>query len=106
MFFKNFSQAFIEKKRELVATAALCFMTGQMALAAGGGGGLAQTKKFLENVHWALHGFALVVTGIALTLLGYKIMFRGETIHECKNILIGAALIVGATELANMFFGK
>lgn len=98
-------QSLIAKKREIAASAVLCLMTGQMALAAGGGG-LAKTKKFLENIHWYLHGIAISVTVIAIVIVGYKMMFKGASIHDCLHIIIGAGLIAGSVEIATMFFGN
>ena len=98
-------QSIIDKKREIVAMALTSIMTGQIALAAGGGG-LGQTKTFLERFNGALHGLAIVVIVIAITLCGFKILFNGESVRDCKNIIIGAAFIVGAVEVTNMLYGK
>ncbi|PZO92527.1 MAG: TriB protein, partial [Haemophilus parainfluenzae] len=43
---------------------------------------------------------------IAITLCGFKILFNGESVRDCKNIIIGAAFIVGAVEVTNMLYGK
>ncbi len=56
----------------------------------------------MDKVKDGLMGLSLVTVTLAIMLVGYKILFGGNTIGECKFILIGAGLIGMAGPIAKM----
>lgn len=61
--------------------------------------GFTKANDFLESLNTGLH----VLTGATITLavlwVGYKVLFDGNSIRDCKNVIIGAILIASASEL-------
>ena len=61
--------------------------------------GFTKANDFLESLNTGLH----VLTGATITLavlwVGYKVMFDGNSIRDCKNVIIGAILVASASEL-------
>ena len=44
-----------------------------------------------------LLGLAAVTITLATMWVGYKVLFDGKSLHDMRNIIIGAILIVGAS---------
>ncbi|RDU62117.1 hypothetical protein CQA53_09550 [Helicobacter didelphidarum] len=66
-------------------------------------GGLTKAKTLLDNVNTALYGLAAITVTIAFLIVGYKILFGGQTIRECIPIIIGAIIIASASALGGFF---
>lgn len=75
----------------------LLFVT-QPAMAAG----LDDIKGFLTEVHTALKGVGVIVVTIAFVIVGYKIIFGGQTVREVAPIVIGGLVIGAASYLAGL----
>lgn len=63
-------------------------------------GGLSKAKHLLETVSDWLTALAVVTVTIAILVVGYKVLFGGQTIRECTPIIIGGLLIASASEIA------
>lgn len=66
-------------------------------------GGLDKANTLLNNVNTALYGLAAITVTIAFLIVGYKILFGGQTIRECIPIIIGAIIIASASSLGAFF---
>lgn len=86
----------------LVVFAIACILMPDMAFAAGG---LAKTKKVVDTVAQWLQYLAIGIVTIAIFVVGYKVLFGGQTVRECAPILIGCAIIGGASEIASLLLG-
>jgi type IV secretion system protein VirB2 len=69
-------------------------------------GGLSGAKNLLENIEGALRALSVVTVTIAILWVGYKVLFGGQTLRECAPIIIGAILIAGASEIANLLISN
>ena len=86
----------------LVVFAVACILVPDMAFAAGG---LAKTKKVVDRVSEWLQYLAIGIVTIAIFIVGYKVLFGGQTVRECAPILIGCAILGGASEIASLLLG-
>ena len=86
----------------LVVFAIVCILVPDMAFAAGG---LAKTKKVVDTVAQWLQYLAIGIVTIAIFVVGYKVLFGGQTVRDCAPILIGCAIIGGASEIASLLLG-
>ncbi|MDR3178379.1 MAG: TrbC/VirB2 family protein [Campylobacteraceae bacterium] len=68
-------------------------------------GGLDNVKGLLDKVKFALTSISVVTVTIAILWVGYKVLFGGSTIRECMPIIIGAILIAGAAQIADLLVG-
>lgn len=74
----------------------------ELSIAAGGGGGLSKVNAFLQKLNTALHGVAIAAVATAIIVSGFKIMFNGDSLSDCKGWIIGAALIAASAEIGSM----
>lgn len=75
-------------------------------MAAPASGGLEKVNTLLDNiVNWFKYAAVAVVT-IAIFVVGYKVLFGGQTIRECAPIIIGAVLIASAAAIADLLVGS
>ncbi|APL11572.1 TrbC/VirB2 family protein [Escherichia coli] len=60
--------------------------------------GFAKVNAMLNNVITGLHTVAIATATLAGLWVGFKVLFRGEALMEMKNVIIGAAIIIGIAE--------
>ncbi|MBQ9292935.1 MAG: TrbC/VirB2 family protein, partial [Campylobacter sp.] len=96
---KNYSKLF---QLLFVVFALSCVIFPDVAFAAGG---LTKAKTLLETVADWLQILAVVTVTIAILVVGYKVLFGGQTIRECTPIIIGGLLIASASEIASLLMG-
>lgn len=72
----------------------------------GASGGLEKVNTLLENVISWLKYAAVAVVTIAIFVVGYKILFGGQSIRECAPIIIGAIIIASAAAIADLLVGN
>ena len=65
-------------------------------------GGLDKAKTLLDKVIEWLNYLSIGVVTIAILVVGYKVLFGGQTIRECTPIIIGAIIIASAATVANL----
>ncbi|ATO32620.1 hypothetical protein DZA65_01480 [Dickeya dianthicola] len=70
------------------------FMSGQTLAA---GSGFTKANDTLSNTSTGLLGLAAVTITLATMWVGYKVLFDGKSLHDMRNVIIGAILIVGAS---------
>ena len=68
--------------------------------------GLHRANEFMQQLSKLGRGLAVATVIVAIMITGYKMMFSGQSIAECKNWIIGALLVVCAEEIAQMLIGK
>lgn len=86
----------------LVVFAIVCILMPDMAFAAGG---LSKTKRVVDRVSEWLQYLAIGIVTIAIFIVGYKVLFGGQTVRECAPILIGCAILGAASEIASLLLG-
>ncbi|WP_368916987.1 TrbC/VirB2 family protein [Citrobacter sp. FDAARGOS_156] len=59
--------------------------------------GFNKANETLSNTSTGLLGLAAVTITLATMWVGYKVLFDGKSLHEMRNVIIGAILIVGAS---------
>nr|WP_153508548.1 TrbC/VirB2 family protein [Dickeya oryzae] len=61
------------------------------------GSGFTKASDTLSNTSTGLLGLAAVTITLATMWVGYKVLFDGKSLHDMRNVIIGAILIVGAS---------
>lgn len=64
--------------------------------------GFVKVNAMLNNVITGLHTVAIATATLAGLWVGFKVLFRGEALMEMKNVIIGAAIIIGIAEFVAM----
>lgn len=59
--------------------------------------GFSKASDTLSNTSTGLLGLAAVTITLATMWVGYKVLFDGKSLHDMRNVIIGAILIVGAS---------
>ncbi|VAC40069.1 Major pilus subunit of type IV secretion complex (VirB2) [Enterobacter hormaechei] len=59
--------------------------------------GFNKANETLSNTSTGLLGLAAVTITLATMWVGYKVLFDGKSLHDMRNVIIGAILIVGAS---------
>jgi type IV secretion system protein VirB2 len=60
--------------------------------------GFNKANETLSNTSTGLLGLAAVTITLATMWVGYKVLFDGKSLHDMRNVIIGAILIVGASD--------
>lgn len=61
--------------------------------------GFSRANTIMEKVSNGLHGLAAVTITVAVIWIGYKTLWKGESLSQCGYIIIGGILIVGGSEI-------
>lgn len=69
----------------------------QAAPALAADSGFNKANETLSNTSTGLLGLAAVTITLATMWVGYKVLFDGKSLHDMRNVIIGAILIVGAS---------
>ncbi|WP_380824739.1 TrbC/VirB2 family protein [Serratia marcescens] len=59
--------------------------------------GFNKANETLSNTSTGLLGLAAVTITLATMWVGYKVLLDGKSLHDMRNVIIGAILIVGAS---------
>lgn len=59
--------------------------------------GFNKANETLSNTSTGLLGLAAITITLATMWVGYKVLFDGKSLHDMRNVIIGAILIVGAS---------
>lgn len=65
--------------------------------------GFAKANDLMTKVSTGLHGVAAITITVAVVWVGYKVLWNGQSLKDCGNIIIGAILIISGSELAALF---
>lgn len=82
------------QKRKYWTTFFTPFSSAQ-ALAADSG--FTKANDTLNHTSAGLLGLAAATITLATMWIGYKVLFDGKSLHDMRNVIIGAILIVGAS---------
>ena len=72
-----------------------CLLMASPVLAADSG--FNKANETLSNTSTGLLGLAAVTITLATMWVGYQVLFAGKSLHDLRNVIIGAILIVGAS---------
>ena len=61
--------------------------------------GFSRANTIMEKVSNGLHGLAAVTITVAVIWMGYKTLWKGESLSQCGYIIIGGILIGGGSEI-------
>jgi TrbC/VIRB2 family. len=67
--------------------------------------GFAKAETLLEKISTGLTGLAVITITIATIWVGYRVLWDGKSIMDCKNIIIGGILIASGAEIAALLMG-
>lgn len=83
----------MQKRKYRPAFSSLLISTQTLAA----GNGFNKANDTLSNTSTGLLGLAAVTITLATMWVGYKVLFDGKSLHDMRNVIIGAILIVGAS---------
>ncbi|HCM9655485.1 TrbC/VirB2 family protein [Enterobacter mori] len=83
-------------------TPLLLSAVAQPALAAGG---FSVANNLLSQVESGLEGLAIITITIAVLWVGYKVLWNGQSLKDCSNIIIGGIIIASASEIGSLLAG-
>ncbi|ONK05511.1 conjugal transfer protein [Pectobacterium actinidiae] len=83
----------MQKRKHWPAFSSLLISTQTLAA----GSGFNKANDTLSNTATGLLGLAAVTITLATMWVGYKVLFDGKSLHDMRNVIIGAILIVGAS---------
>ncbi|EHT8728087.1 TrbC/VirB2 family protein [Salmonella enterica] len=75
---------------------AMSVVAASPALAADG---FQRANTVMQKVSTGLHGLAAIVITVAVIWIGYKTLWKGESLSQCGYIIIGGILIGGGSEI-------
>lgn len=81
------------RKRRYSAVASMLLSAPTLAADSG----FNKANETLSNTSTGLLGLAAVTITLATMWVGYKVLFDGKSLHDMRNVIIGAILIVGAS---------
>lgn len=61
--------------------------------------GFERANTVMEKVSTGLHGLAAITITVAVIWIGYKTLWKGESLSQCGYIIIGGILIGGGSEI-------
>ncbi|MEG5544037.1 TrbC/VirB2 family protein [Klebsiella michiganensis] len=61
--------------------------------------GFQRANTVMEKVSTGLHGLAAITITVAVIWVGYKTLWKGESLSQCTYIIIGGILIGGGSEI-------
>ena len=79
------------KVKELISRASAYVLAPAMSVFA--------ANTIMEKVSSGLHGLAAITITVAVIWIGYKTLWKGESLSQCGYIIIGGILIGGGSEI-------
>ncbi|EIE5010466.1 TrbC/VirB2 family protein [Salmonella enterica] len=61
--------------------------------------GFQRANTVMQKVSTGLHGLAAITITVAVIWIGYKTLWKGESLSQCGYIIIGGILIGGGSEI-------
>lgn len=58
--------------------------------------GFVRATTIMQKVATGLHGLAAITITVAVIWVGYKTLWKGESLSPCGNIIIGGGIEIGA----------
>jgi type IV secretion system protein VirB2 len=65
--------------------------------------GFARANSLMSKISSGLHGLAAITITVAVVWVGYRMLWNGQSLKDCGNIIIGAILIISGAEFAQLF---
>lgn len=67
--------------------------------------GFSKANVLLQKISAGLTGLAIITITIATIWVGYKVLWDGNSLKDCKAIIIGGILIASAAEVSALLMG-
>lgn len=67
--------------------------------------GFVRANTIMQKVASGLHGLAAITITVAVVWIGYKTLWKGESLSQCGYIIIGGILIGGGSEIGALIMG-
>lgn len=67
--------------------------------------GFTRANTVGQKIATGLHGLAAITITVAVIWIGYKTLWKGESLSQCGYIIIGGILIGGGSEIAALIMG-
>ncbi|MDI3360315.1 TrbC/VirB2 family protein [Lelliottia sp. V89_10] len=67
--------------------------------------GFSVAENLLTQLESGLEGLAIITITIAVLWVGYKVLWNGQNLKDCSNIMIGGILIASASEIGSLLAG-
>lgn len=67
--------------------------------------GFSKANILLQKISAGLTGLAIITITIATIWVGYKVLWDGNSLKDCKAIIIGGILIASAAEVSALLMG-
>lgn len=64
--------------------------------------GFTKANALLLKIQTGLAGLSIITVTLAALWVGYKVLFDGQSLRDCKGVIIGAIIIASASEIARM----
>ncbi len=61
--------------------------------------GFQRANTVMQKVSTGLHGLAAITITVVVIWIGYKTLWKGESLSQCGYIIIGGILIGGGSEI-------
>ncbi|ENP7393680.1 TrbC/VirB2 family protein [Salmonella enterica] len=94
---------FISKVKDLIRRASSCALLPVMSVFAASpafaADGFTRANTIMQKVSNGLHGLAAITITVAVIWIGYKTLWKGESLSQCGYIIIGGILIGGGSEI-------
>ncbi|WKV52604.1 TrbC/VirB2 family protein [Dickeya fangzhongdai] len=88
----------LRKLKGAVSPVSVCVLTVFSAIPASADG-FERANTVMEKVSTGLHGLAAITITVAVIWVGYKTLWKGESLSQCAYIIIGGILIGGGSEI-------
>lgn len=67
--------------------------------------GFVRAQTIMQKVATGLHGLAAITITVAVIWVGYKTLWKGESLSQCGHIIVGGILIGGGSEIGALIMG-
>jgi type IV secretion system protein VirB2 len=67
--------------------------------------GFQPANTIMQKIANGLHGCAAITITVAVVWVGYKTLWKGESLAQCGHIIIGGILIGGGSEFGALLAG-
>ncbi|HDX1051046.1 TPA: TrbC/VirB2 family protein [Pasteurella multocida] len=91
----------LKEKYQHIVIAAFLVVTAENAFAAGGGGSN-KVIQFIQAIIKWLGDLSPYVITLCVLIVGYKLLWKGDTIRESAPVIIGASVIGSASFIAGL----
>ncbi|EBZ4664282.1 TriB protein [Salmonella enterica subsp. enterica serovar Bovismorbificans] len=86
------------KLKAMISPVSACVLT-IVCVTPASADGFQRANIIMEKVSTGLQGLAAITITVAVIWIGYKTLWKGESLSQCGYIIIGGILIGGGSEI-------